>query len=281
MRRPTIREPLAAVLIAASGAHAQCDDFQECQSIVFSTAYTSRFPIAESITPSFNGRIRTLCLEGFFWDGGALVDCTPSDKWRLNVYRDDAGLPGILIYTYEAGTPDANMTVSTAPTGSLFSTFTVMNVSFSGLSIPVDGGQTYHFELIDSGDPCIFRWISAAPGDGVSLLDADSDGYSVADQLDDDLTICFAATVGYPCSFADVTTQGAGAGDKLDGIADGIISAADLNFFVNDWVQGDLGLADITTQGAGENDPGYGIPDGNISGADINFYVNEWIKGCN
>ena len=40
------------------------------------------------------------------------------------------------------------------------------------------------------------------------------------------------------CSEADVTTQGAGAGDPLFGIPDGIISGADINFFVNEWVTG-------------------------------------------
>jgi len=40
------------------------------------------------------------------------------------------------------------------------------------------------------------------------------------------------------CSEADVTTQGAGSGDPLFGIPDGIMTAADINYYVNLWVAG-------------------------------------------
>ena len=82
------------------------------------------------------------------------------------------------------------------------------------------------------------------------------------------------------CSEADLTTQGAGAGDPGFGVPDGLITAADINFYVNAWFGGDLAIADLTTQGAGAGDPGFGVPDGLITAADINFYVNLWGAGC-
>jgi len=88
-----------------------------------------------------------------------------------------------------------------------------------------------------------------------------------------------AFTVASSC-VADVTTTGAGAGDPGYGVPDGSVTAADLNYFVNAWVAGDLGIADITTAGAGVGDPGYGTPDGQITAADLNFFVNAWVAGC-
>ena len=79
---------------------------------------------------------------------------------------------------------------------------------------------------------------------------------------------------------ADVTTQNAKESDAASGRPDGIVTGADLQYFVNAWVGGDPINADITTQNAGEGDPGFGVPDGIITGADIQFYVNLWIAGC-
>jgi len=78
---------------------------------------------------------------------------------------------------------------------------------------------------------------------------------------------------------ADITTQGAGVGDPGYGVPDGQVTAADLNYYVNAWVAGDLGIADITTQGASSGDPNYGVPDGQVTAADLNFYVNAWVAG--
>jgi len=82
------------------------------------------------------------------------------------------------------------------------------------------------------------------------------------------------------CSLADVTTQGAGVGDPGFGAPDGIVTGADINYFVNFWIVGDLAVADLTTQGAGIGDPGFGVPDGIVTAADINYYVNLWAAGC-
>jgi len=81
------------------------------------------------------------------------------------------------------------------------------------------------------------------------------------------------------CSAADVTTQGAGVGDPGYGIPDGLVSAADLNYYVNIWLAGDP-ASDVTSQGAGVGDPGYGIPDGSVTASDLNYFVNRWINGC-
>ena len=82
------------------------------------------------------------------------------------------------------------------------------------------------------------------------------------------------------CSPADVTTQGAGIGDPAYGEPDGLLSAADVSYFVNAWFAGDLAIADVTTQGDGIGDPGYGMPDGLISAADVSYFVNIWFMGC-
>jgi|GEM_PF-3784597 len=78
---------------------------------------------------------------------------------------------------------------------------------------------------------------------------------------------------------ADLTTQGQGPSDPLFGIPDGLITAADLNFYVNNWVAGSP-AADMTTQGAPQGDPNYGVPDGAVSASDLNYYVNLWVIGC-
>jgi len=82
------------------------------------------------------------------------------------------------------------------------------------------------------------------------------------------------------CSPADLTTQGAGVGDPGYGVPDGQVTAADLNYYVNAYVAGDLAIADLTTQGAGSGDPGYGVPDGQVTAADLQYYVNLWVVGC-
>ncbi len=87
-------------------------------------------------------------------------------------------------------------------------------------------------------------------------------------------------TGGAPCCTADVTTQGAGVGDPGYGVPDGLVTAADVNYYINFWVAGDLAVADLTTQGAGVGDPGYGVPDGLVTAADVNYYINFWVAGC-
>jgi|GEM_PF-1170679 len=79
---------------------------------------------------------------------------------------------------------------------------------------------------------------------------------------------------------SDLTTANASAGDPGYGVPDGMITQADLSFFVNAWFTGDVTIADVTTLGAGAGDPGYGVPEGQISQSDLNYFVNLWVAGC-
>ena len=78
---------------------------------------------------------------------------------------------------------------------------------------------------------------------------------------------------------ADMTTQNAPFGDPAYGVPDGLVTAADIQFYVNLWITNDA-RADVTTQNAPLGDPAYGVPDGLVTAADIQLYVNSWIAGC-
>ena len=82
-----------------------------------------------------------------------------------------------------------------------------------------------------------------------------------------------------PC-IADLTTQNAPVGDPNYGVPDGLVTAADIQYYVNAWVANDAAIADLTTQNAPIGDPNYGVPDGLVTAADIQYYVNLWIAGC-
>ena len=88
------------------------------------------------------------------------------------------------------------------------------------------------------------------------------------------------AFIGDDCGPADITTTGAALGDPGYGVPDGLVTGADIQYYVNAWVAQDLAIADVTTQGAGLGDPGFGVPDGLVTGADIQYYVNLWVAGC-
>ena len=79
---------------------------------------------------------------------------------------------------------------------------------------------------------------------------------------------------------ADLTTQGAADGDPGFGMPDGLVTGADISYYVNAWIASDLAIADVTTTGAAIGDPGFGVPDGQITASDINYFVNLWIAGC-
>jgi len=83
------------------------------------------------------------------------------------------------------------------------------------------------------------------------------------------------------CGEADITTQGAPAGDQSNGVPDGIVTGADLQFFINAWFADNTAIADVTSHGAGQlGDPFYGVPDGLVTAADLLHFVNFWIAGC-
>jgi len=75
---------------------------------------------------------------------------------------------------------------------------------------------------------------------------------------------------------ADLTTQNAPQGDPLFGVADGIVTGADLFFYVDLWLVQDP-RADLSTPGAPQGDPLFGMPDGTVTGVDLQFYVNAWF----
>jgi len=88
-----------------------------------------------------------------------------------------------------------------------------------------------------------------------------------------------ALYIGYRPCYADVTTQGAAAGNPLYGVPDEDVTGADIQYYVNLYIAGD-DRADITTAGAAAGTTLYRIPDGAITGADIQLYVNDYTAGC-
>ncbi|TVQ62400.1 MAG: hypothetical protein EA378_05660 [Phycisphaerales bacterium] len=73
-----------------------------------------------------------------------------------------------------------------------------------------------------------------------------------------------------PCPF-DIT------GPALDGIPDGLVTIADLNFYISLWLAGDI-AADFTGPALD------GIPDGAVTIADLNFFLDGWLNSqgaCN
>lgn len=80
--------------------------------------------------------------------------------------------------------------------------------------------------------------------------------------------------------FADLTTQGPAQGERGFGVPDGIVTAGDIGFYINAWIERDAETADLTSQNAPTGDTGYGVPDGQITADDINYYVNGWVVGC-
>jgi|GEM_PF-5412713 len=81
-----------------------------------------------------------------------------------------------------------------------------------------------------------------------------------------------------PCA-ADLTTANAPPGDPLFGHPDGLVTSADLQYYVNLWVALDP-AADLTTINAPEGTPLYGAPDGTVGTIDLLYYVNAWVAGC-
>ncbi|TVQ61768.1 MAG: hypothetical protein EA378_08480 [Phycisphaerales bacterium] len=59
-------------------------------------------------------------------------------------------------------------------------------------------------------------------------------------------------------------------GPALDGVPDGVVSIADLNFYIGLWLDNDI-AADFTGPALD------GIPDGAVTIADLNFYLSGWL----
>ncbi|TVQ62509.1 MAG: hypothetical protein EA378_04020 [Phycisphaerales bacterium] len=67
-------------------------------------------------------------------------------------------------------------------------------------------------------------------------------------------------------------------GPALDGVPDGAVTIADLNYFLAAWVDGDATIADVTGPTLD------GIPDGAVTIADLNYFAGLWLtesaEGC-
>jgi len=82
-----------------------------------------------------------------------------------------------------------------------------------------------------------------------------------------------------PCA-PDLTTTNANPGDPGFGVPDTVVNGADLSYFVEQWLAGNLSEADFTTTNANPGDPGFGVPDGGANGADLSYFVELWLAGC-
>jgi len=93
----------------------------------------------------------------------------------------------------------------------------------------------------DGGSPPVFAsrgiWLAANAATSVCAADMDGDGdIDVLSASSNDGAIRWYEN--RPACRADVTTQGAPPGDPKYGQPDGLVTAADLNFYVNLWVVG-------------------------------------------
>jgi len=100
-----------------------------------------------------------------------------------------------------------------------------------------------------------------------------------ADSFTSALAWVVARAANPPVCIPDVTTLNAAPGDPLYGVPDGLVTAIDLNYYVNLWVAADP-AADLTTRNAAEGDPLFGTPDGVVSAIDLQYFVNAWLAGC-
>ena len=172
----------------------------------------------------------------------------------------------------EAATEDGNLIVGTNQF--------VANGPFSTSTGLMWTPRTGSFDIVDyMGDNGI---VLGPDVQVVGLPDITPDGSTIIVLLQDTTTIELGTAllhIPVACSPADITTQGAAAGNTNYGMPDGLVTAADIQYYVNLYVGGDLN-ADLTTQGAGSGDPGFGVPDGLVTAADIQYYVNLYVAGC-
>ena len=104
-------------------------------------------------------------------------------------------------------------------------------------------------------------YIQLADDSGGAALDLNANraGGSTQSSFTDAVVDALLMQLNPPPCPPDVTTAGAFEGDPGFGVPDGAVTGADLNYFVNFWV--DSGpAADVTTQGAGPGDPGLRSP---------------------
>lgn len=137
------------------------------------------------------------------------------------------------------------------------------------VTLQPDGGFTYQpnpgFEGFDT-----FRYIATAnlaePNELPNLVTASP------------ATVVIEVRAVEVC-VTDVTTTSTNPGQAGYGEADGVSDGADLSYYVERWLAGDL-LADLTTTSTNPGEPGYGTPDGVTNGNDLSYFVEFWLQGC-
>jgi len=134
-----------------------------------------------------------------------------------------------------------------------------------------NGDGTFELPLTYASGGNVPMEISIADMNGDSWLDVVNVNFQ-----GDNLNVFLNLTVA---CLADVTTEGAGVGDPGYGVPDGAVTSADIQYYVNLYISGDL-AADLTTTGTPIGDPNYGVPDGMVTAADIQFYANLYVAGC-
>jgi len=200
-----------------------------------------------------------------------LIDLATASAAQIDLLNDmlglgDAGVVGLVVKGIVGGEHRGYTYVGA---GSYQSDRAAGFVTHAALTAAAAPGSELTFTLVPDGSQTRIG------------VDRDDDGHFDTDETDAcaDPSDPFSSPLNSECCEADVTTQGAGVGDPGFGVPDGLVTGADINFYVNLWIVGDPG-ADLTTQGAGAGDPGFGVPDGLVTGADIQFYVNLWVAGC-
>ncbi|MEM1331483.1 MAG: GC-type dockerin domain-anchored protein [Planctomycetota bacterium] len=78
----------------------------------------------------------------------------------------------------------------------------------------------------------------------------------------------------------DLTTNNTNPGSPGYGVPDGVVSSADLTYFVESWINSAVDIADVNTDGANPGDEAYGQPDGTVTTADLTYFVEQWLVGC-
>ncbi|TVQ63907.1 MAG: hypothetical protein EA378_00500 [Phycisphaerales bacterium] len=135
-------------------------------------------------------------------------------------------------------------------------------------TLPVDA-SIWNSARDSNGDVSVVLLVQGASGfaclsDGFSRLSVaytatpfsqDTNGNGIPDECEDLEPV--------DCPF-DIT------GPALDGVPDGIVSVADLNYYLGLWLDGDMD-ADVTGPALD------GIPDGIVTTADLNFFVGGWL----
>ncbi|TVQ63919.1 MAG: hypothetical protein EA378_00560 [Phycisphaerales bacterium] len=86
------------------------------------------------------------------------------------------------------------------------------------------------------------------------------------------VTLTLTGVVGSPCP-ADIT------GPAFDGVPDGSVNIADLNFYLAAWMEQSATGPAQTGFNADLTGPSFdGVPDGSVNIADLNFYLDAWLN---